>query len=183
MPLRAEVLYLPLNGLALAKQRADAIGCADHLKSILMAAHTWSMDNADAAPPGLAVLTNDLPSPTVLFCPANALVTPPTNWAELNWSQIDYTWMPNVDWNEPTNVACVCRIHENVGLVDGSVKLGPFRQGWPWITAGPVEALATPGETVRFAVTVTTTAAHPLAYQWRREDLHFETNAVRVTNP
>ena len=55
--LRAEVLYSPLNGLVVAKQRALAIGCADHLKTIMFSAHTWAMDNCDTAPPDLAALT------------------------------------------------------------------------------------------------------------------------------
>jgi hypothetical protein len=184
LPLSAEVLYAPINGLSVAKQKTDRVGCASHLQQILQAAEAWSLDHADAAPPGLEAITNELGSPAVLFCPANfRRLSATTNWANLNWNSIDYAWIPTANWADPTNVVCECRVHEHVGLADGSVKMGGYRNGRPWVTAAPWEAMATPGETIRFEVRVTPTALKPLSFQWRREQVHYETNVAPAINP
>ena len=178
----ADALYMPLNSLDLAAQRAATINCAEHLRQILAAAHTWSIDNLDQAPPSLQALTNELSGPTALFCPANLLVAAPTNWDQVDWSGIDYTWLPT-DWSNPTNIACTCRIHNSSGLVDGSVSIGDYRPGWPVVTAHPPWIFATPGENVRFDFNYSSNALPPVTFQWRREYLSFVTNISRFTNP
>jgi len=179
---RAEVLYMPLNGLQLARNSASGIGCANNLKQILLGAQSWSMDHADQPPPDFASLTNDLQSPAVLFCPANLSLVP-TNWGQLEWNKIDYELLSVTNWANLTNVVVRCRIHNSGGQAQGSVLIGGFRTGWPYITAGPFYALATPNQDIHLAVKVATDAVQPLHYQWRREHLSFTTNVVRVNNP
>jgi len=178
----ADALYVPLNSFDLAAQRSQSIDCADHLRQILAAAHAWSIDHQDQAPPSLQVLTNDLPAPSVLFCPANLLGSTPTNWDQLDWKSIDYTWL-SADWQNPTNATCTCRIHNSSGLVDGSVSVGDYRLGWPYVTAHPPSVFATPGENVRFDFNYASHAALPVSLQWRREYLSYLTNITRFTNP
>src|ERR1051326_1232858 len=85
----ADALYMPLNSLDIAAQRAATIDCANNMRRILAAAHSWSMDNQDQPPPSLQVLTNELAGPQALFCPANLLAVAPTNWYQLDWMRID----------------------------------------------------------------------------------------------
>jgi hypothetical protein len=176
-------LYMPLNSLDVAAQRAPAINCANQLSQILAAARSWSNDNLDQPPPSLEVLSNDLPSPAVLFCPANLITAVPTNWAQVDWTKIDYTWVSPPDWSNPTNVACVCRIHNNYGRVEGSVSVGDYRPGWPYLTATPPWVFATPGENVRFQFNYASNALLPVTFQWRREHVSYVTNITRYVNP
>jgi hypothetical protein len=182
-PALADVLYMPVNSLAVEAQRAESIDCANNLSRILAAAHSWSTDNRDQAPPSLQVLTNNLPTPQVLFCPANLTAVAPPNWDTIDWSRIDYTLVSAVDWSNPTNVACTCRIHSNLGLVDGSVSVGNYRPGWPYVTAHPPWVFATPGETTHFNFHYASNSLLPVTFQWRREQLGYVTNITRFNNP
>jgi hypothetical protein len=182
-PSGAEVLYLPLNPLQLAHQRASRIDCANHQIQILLAARVWSMDHADQPPPDFQTLTNELGAPAVLFCPANLLSSVPTNWTQLDWNQIDYEWLPLTNWAYPTNLVLSCRIHNGGGQAQGSVIIGGPRPGWPVFTAGPLLSYATPHEDIHLGVKIASDAIEPLNYQWRREHLSFVTNVVGVTNP
>lgn len=179
----ADVLYIPLNGLQLATQNSSKTACGRNLFQIMQATHVWSMDNENHAPPSLEALAYIPASPAVFFCPANNAVSVPTNWADVNWGTIDYQWNTNVDWNDPIGIACTCKIHDSAGRVDGSYTVGDFRPGWPFITAGPKNVYATPGEDVRFEFRVMTNALPPISLQWRREHLYYETNVVRFENP
>ena len=87
-------------------------------------------------PHGILSFTNELDSPAVLFCPADIGHQISTNWADFDFSEIDYEWIPQPNWDDPTAVCCRCRIHHNVAQVDGSVRqLGGYRSGWPAIVA------------------------------------------------
>jgi hypothetical protein len=180
--IRAEKIYLPLDAFAQAQQRAATLDCARQMVSILRTAQVWAMDNADQPPPGLQVLTNDLPTPAFFYCPAVFHATVPTNWSEMDWSNIDYTWL-TVDWNNPTNVAYVCRAHNLIGRVDGTVQGENYRAGWPLLSASPVSVLATPGDEVRLELRLAPDAVLPASYQWRISSLEYVTNLVRVENP
>ena len=179
----ADSLYMPINSVAVAVQRGRTISCANNLNQILGSAHRWSIDNGGHPPPSLQVLTNDLPSPALLFCPANLVASVPTNWDEVDWTKIDYTWISPPDWSSATNVACTCRIHNNYGRADGSFYVGDYRPGWPYVTARPPNVYATPGENVHFDFNYASNAVLPVAFQWRREHLTLVTNVTRIVNP
>jgi len=182
--LRAEVIYWPLTALDLAKQRVPSINCVNNLRQIGLAARIWSSENSGRCPSGILVFTNELGSPAVLFCPANIGHQVSTNWDTFDWGQIDYEWIPQANWDNPTNICCKCRIHDNVAFVDGSVRqAGGFRSGWPSIVAPPLGQYATPGSAVRFEVGIAPNALMPVSYQWRREHLYYVTNVTFVTDP
>ncbi len=179
----AEVLYWPINGIQVAHDRAESVGCAQHLVSILHAAEVWAIDNLDQAPDGFPAFTNTLGSPALLYCPANARMGRATNWDGLDWGQVDYQWLAPGGWFDPTNVAGICHIHEHKGLWSGEVKMGGYRPGWPHLAAAPMVVTATPGETVRWEARVVGDALPPVTYQWQRDTLNYVTNVVQITNP
>jgi hypothetical protein len=180
---QAEVVYWPLNGLELAMQQAATIGCAHRLSQIGQAAEVWANDIAGQPPPSLQVLTNELGWPSALFCPANTFRAVPTNWAQVDWNQIDYHYIALSNWDNPADVICACPIHTSVLHADGSVQTGDYRLGWPRVTAAPLPASSTPGEDVRLEVRITTNAVQPVSYQWRKEALDYATTWVWINNP
>ncbi len=181
--LRADSLALPMNGMQLTQQFGTEFGCAQNLFQIMIASHTWSIDNQDRLAASLQELTNELASPALLFCPANFHASVPTNWADVDWMKIDYGWNGSADPLDPSAIVCTCPIHENSARADGSIVRGGFRAGWPLITAGLKWILATPGEDVCFEFRVSSNAFPPLLLQWRKEHLEYATNVVKVENP
>jgi hypothetical protein len=179
--LPAEIVYWPLTALDLAKQRGTSIRCVSNLKQIGFAARVWSSEHNGQCPASIQVFTNELESPTVLFCPANVAHQPVTNWNSLDWSQIDYEWVPLANWDNPGDICCRCRVHDNVAQVDGSVRQsGGYHIGWPAIVGPPLGQYATPGSEVRFEVRIAPNAQAPISYQWRREHLYYVTNVTFV---
>jgi hypothetical protein len=182
--LRAEVIYWPLTALDLAKQRGLSINCVNNLQRIGLAARIWASENNSRYPSGIQVFTNELESPALLFCPANIGRQISTNWDGFDWGQIDYEWVPQLNWDNPADICCQCRIHQNVTRLDGSVRqFGGYRSGWPAIVAGPLHQYAAPGSEVRFDVRIAPGALSPVTYQWRREHLYYVTNVTFVTDP
>jgi hypothetical protein len=178
----SEIIYLPLPGLDQAKQKVPAIDCWRNLHEIFSAAKRWSWKHGDQFPSDFQVFTNEMESPEILFCPADQSRVIPTNWAHVDWTKIDYTWIAQTDWYGSTNICCTCRIHTQVLKVDGTVEAGRERPGWPGIIAGPSGLWASPGSDVPFRVRVTPNALLPLSYQWRREHLSIVTNVTFLTN-
>lgn len=176
----AEVLYQPHTGIESQQQLVTFTNCRHQLSMIMRAAEVWANDNADQPPPDLQTLAADAPDPAVLFCPAVYRPFTPTNWADVDWSHIDYEWLVGVDWTEPTNVACTCRTHAGEALVDGSVRGKGFRSGWPAVTASPHDIYATPGETVRFESRVAPDTFLPVNYQWRKTAFNYITNVTQI---
>ncbi len=183
--LGAEIIYWPLTALDLAQQRASSINCVNNLKQIVLAARVWSSENGGHCPAGIQVFTNQLGSPAVLFCPANVGHQIATNWDGFDWEQIDYEWIPEANWNNLDDIACKCRIHDNVARVNGSVDWPQFgyRSGWPAIVAAPLDQCATPGSEVRFEVHIAPNVLLPVSYQWRRAHLYYVTNVTFVPDP
>jgi hypothetical protein len=187
--LKAEVVYLPLPGLSEAHKRAAELDCLkNHLQAIYYAARNWSLDNADYCPPNFQSLTNDLSGPAALFCPSNYRDGVPSTWDAVNWSGVDYEWLPLsnlTNWDsEPFAVCIRCQVHKMEGRVEGSyaVEHG-FRQGWPEVIASPMDQFAEPGSVVLFTAKIAPDALQPLTYQWRRETLDWTTNRVWVWDP
>jgi hypothetical protein len=183
--LRAEVISWPLTALDLAQQRATTLNCQNNLRQIVLAARVWSLDYNRLYPADIQTFTNALPSPVVLFCPANSARQASTNWESLDWTTIDYEWVPQPNWDNPGATSCRCRIHRHVASADGSVEGQEFgyRSGWPTIIAGPLGQEAVPGSEVRFDVGIAPDALLPIRYQWRREQLSFVTNVTFVADP
>ena len=170
--------------LWLAHERGVEIGCLSQLQRIGLAARIWHLGNGGAWPSGFSVLTNELGTPSALFCPANyRRESGPTNWPGFMWSTSDYEWFTPTNASDPAEVFSRCKIHRLVGRTDGSVELiSGFRPGWPRLLAPPLSQYAVTGSLVRFEF-VLTNAASPIQVQWNREDPYWRTNVVlTVTN-
>jgi hypothetical protein len=167
--------------LWLAHERAESLKCWGQLRSIGLAARTWQSENGGAFPSGFSVLTNELGAPSALYCPSHyRRDSGPTNWSSFEWDTGDYTWITPTNLSDPAAVFCQCKIHRNVGRMDGSVDLiFGFRPGWPRILAPPLNQLSGTGSLVRFEF-VLTNAASPFQLQWNREDPYWRTNLILV---
>ena len=179
---RGEILFWPFPGLEVAKQRALSIGCVKNLQQIGFAVQLWSLDHGDQSPAGFQVFTNELASPAILFCPADVGRLIPTNWSDLDWSKINYTWISNAPL-AITNICGTCRIHTHALQADGFVQFGTERSGWPSFVAGPIGQDATPGSDVEFKARIAPDALGPVSFQWRREHLYYTTNVTFVPDP
>jgi len=178
----AEVIYWP-SAADLARQRALSIGCVNNLHDILSAAQNWHYDHGFQFPSNFQTFSNYLNSPAVFFCPADLSRSAVTNWSNFDWSNLDYQWIPQRNWDNPNAVCCRCRIHDNVGLVGGFPQVtNTYRVGWPAIIAAPMAQDVTPGSDVRFEVRIASNAVPPISYQWRREQLYFVTNVIFVSD-
>lgn len=179
---RGEFLFWPLPGLDMAYQRAGSFGCANNLRQISYAAGQWSFNHVGQFPAEFQAFTNELASPAVFFCPTDVGRPIATNWSDLDWSRMDYTWISNAPWAD-TNICGTCRIHTHALQVDGFVQFGTERSGWPLVVAGPIGQDATPGSDVQFQVRIAPDAQLPVSFQWRRERLYYTTNAIFVPDP
>lgn len=179
---RGEIIYWPLPGLDQAKQKSPVIDCWRNLHEIFDASKRWSSNHGNQFPSDFQVFTNEMESPEILFCPADLSRVILTNWADVNWTKIDYTWIAQTNWNGSNNICCTCRVHTHFLHIDGTVDAGRERPGWPAIIAGPSGLWASPGSDVQFRVRVAPNALLPLSYQWRREHLYFVTNVIFHTN-
>ncbi len=179
----AQPLYWQSTGSELLEQQRATSNCWQHVAQIMQAAETWAMDNVDQPPASLQEVTNELGNASVLFCPGRFRESlPTTNWDEVDWAAIDYTWNPQ-GWDNPTNLACLCRVHVAAARVDGSVLQAGFPQGWPLITAPSAAAFASPGQTVRFELKVAPDTLKPLSFQWRRVHPEYLTNVYEFPDP
>lgn len=167
----AEVIYWP-DTLWLAREGADSINCIRNLQQIGFAARVWREDHGGQFPSGFEALTNVLGSPAPLCCPANHRAPCPQTFSEVNWTALDYEWLPKFDPNDEQSVFVQCRIHGNIVRISGAPeRLFLFRAGWPMVTASPMVVQATPGETVRFEVRLAPTTLAPVYFQWEKVDL------------
>ncbi len=185
LSLRAEIICWPLPALDLAKQRGTGINCLRNLQQLRLAGSVWSSENGGRCPQQIQVFTKYLNSPAVLVCPANVGHQASTNWDASDWGVIDYEWISEANWSNPDDIACKCRLHNNVVRVSGAVDWLPFgyRSGWPAVIAGPLDQHVTPGSEVRFEARIAPDSLLPVSYQWRREHLYYVTNVTFVADP
>jgi hypothetical protein len=179
-PLSKGVTVLwPLPGLDVALQKSDSIACAGrNVNTLSSAGRSWSFEHHQF-PTNFQQFTNKLSSPSFLYCPANFRDHPITNWNDVAWDQIDYIWT-RPSTTDPAEVICACRIHTHTALADGSVTHGTERPGWSYFVAGAVRQDVTPGSNARFEVRIAPDAIMPVHFQWRREDLYYQTNVTFV---
>jgi hypothetical protein len=168
LPLRSEVMYWPTTALDLAKQQSYRSGCLNNLWQIAWAAF---QANPSKVPTNILQLTNQLfalpEGPSVLFCPADLGRQIPTNWADVDFQNIDYLWNPppGVHWDDP-DICCECRIHNQGVDLGRLVHPGDERTGWPSIIAGVMGPSVTPGSDAQLEVLIAPDAIEPVTYQW-----------------
>ena len=174
-------VYWPSPGLDLALQKSKSVECIRNLQAITAAGRIWAAANG-RYPTNIQDFARELSSPALLYCPANLRDDAvSTNWNDVAWQNIDYAWTPPSS-ADPADV-CFCRIHTHVGLRTGGVVQGAERPGWTYFVAGALMQHTTPGSEVRFEVRLAPDATLPVHFQWRREDLFYQTNVNFITDP
>jgi prepilin-type N-terminal cleavage/methylation domain-containing protein len=92
-----------LPALAAAKRKAQRISCVNNIKQVALSFRIWEGDNNDQYPMAVytayttattgisnyLVMTNELSTPKILFCPSDSLGTHST--AATSWSQVTST--------------------------------------------------------------------------------------------
>jgi hypothetical protein len=138
-----------LPALAAAKSKAQSIACVNNLKQVGLACKVWALDHTnefcfnistnqggtlELCKPGadgfdknavlhFQVMSNELSSPKILFCPADATKTAALDFRHLQSANVSYQLYTgtNVSDANPTQVLVVCPIHGHELLCDGSV--------------------------------------------------------------
>jgi hypothetical protein len=118
----ADAVKLSPEELQQVKNEAQSVQCVSNLKQIGLAARIWANDHQNVFPPDFISMKDELGSPRILFCPADAAAIRVAEWPQLNPSSISYRFLnPNGSVSDPTKLLATCPIHGHVGLSDGSV--------------------------------------------------------------
>lgn len=141
---------LLLPALAKARQKAQRINCAIHLKQVGLAFRIWDGDHAGqfpfnvstnqggtrelclTGPDGLdqnswlhfQVMSNELTTPNILLCPNDITKQAATDFSHLRALNVTYVIHSgtNVSDVNPQAVLAICPIHHNALFADGSVQ-------------------------------------------------------------
>jgi hypothetical protein len=110
--------------LAAAREKSLRIQCINNMKQLGLAARIWAGDNNDFYPPDIVSMSNEMGTPKILICPADPNHSVAPDFQSFSVANCSYEWFlkPTGKDDEPTRVLTRCRIHNNVGLYDGSVQ-------------------------------------------------------------
>jgi hypothetical protein len=118
----ADAVKLSPEELQQMKEEAQSVGCVNNLKQIGLAARLWATDYNNIFPPDFISMSNELATPKILFCPADAGGTRASEWPQLNPSWISYRLLyPNGNTSDPAKPLATFPIHGHTVLSDGSV--------------------------------------------------------------
>ncbi len=108
-----------------ARARAQSIACINNLRQLGLAVKEWEIDHGHAAPTDLLLMTNEMSTPKLLYCPADTSRQAATDWRSYSSANCSYQYVgAGAPDNEPTRVLFICPIHGSVLLNDGSVQQG-----------------------------------------------------------
>jgi hypothetical protein len=118
--------------LVRAKAAAQKQNCRSNMAAIGLAGRMWSNDHGDHMPQTFTEMSNELASPTVLFCSANPeaamLRHEMTSWTTFDERQCSYEIVnPGISEADPNNIFIRCKVHGHLGYVDGSIFDGTRR--------------------------------------------------------
>jgi hypothetical protein len=132
------LLILPATLLPLVaqkKQQAQQINCISNLKQMGLAVRIYANDHKENLPPDFLSMSNELNTPSILFCPADSARTRVDSFAHLTPGNITYEFLrPGASLAKlnPSEPVFRCPIHGNVCYADGSVQRSygrPTRDG------------------------------------------------------
>lgn len=113
---------MALPALSRAKERAQRINCVNNIKQLCLAEKTWAIDHKDTFSSDLLLAKEEMMSPKILVCPSDTAHKAAADWASFSAENCSYEFLaPGADDSEPSRVMFRCPIHNNIGLVDGSV--------------------------------------------------------------
>src|SRR5438445_2102278 len=119
----AGAVKLSSEQLQQLKGEAQSVQCVSNLKQIGLAARIWANDHQNVFPPDFISMKDELGTPKILFCPADAAAIRVTEWSHLNPSSVSYRLLnPRVDETDLTKTLAECPIHGNVVLSDHRVN-------------------------------------------------------------
>jgi hypothetical protein len=115
--------------LGAAQEKAKSAHCVNNLKQFGLAARLWANDNKDTLPPDVLSMTNELSTPKILVCPSDTGRTKAASWSEFGAANLSYEFLaPGISETEtPYTIIARCPIHGHVGLLDGSVQGGAWK--------------------------------------------------------
>ncbi|MBI5384429.1 MAG: hypothetical protein HZA90_07045 [Verrucomicrobia bacterium] len=107
-----------------ARKKAQSVQCISNLKQIGLGARLWAADNNDVLPTTFQMMSNELNTPKILVCPGDTSKAPAATWSEFTLAIVSYEFLaPGIsETNSPEIIITRCPIHENFGLLDGSVQ-------------------------------------------------------------
>jgi hypothetical protein len=104
--------------------QAQRISCINNLKQICLAARLWANEHRDHLPMDFLSITNELSTPKILTCPADAARPRAVAWQDFDGSSVSYEMLsPGAPETDPAVVYVRCPLHQNVGLCDGSAQM------------------------------------------------------------
>jgi hypothetical protein len=119
-----------------AHERAMSIACVNNLKQFGLAVRVWGADNANACPPDILSMSNEVGSAKILVCPADKSHKPAESMFTFTPANCSYEYLTpsltNAD-AEPNRVLSRCPIHGHIGLCDGSVQAGVGKNHPEWL--------------------------------------------------
>jgi hypothetical protein len=124
---------LLLPALAKAKARAQRITCVSNMKMIGLGARMFAADHHEVFPTNFLSMSNELPSPKILTCPADTTRLKMMSWADYSEANVSYEFLIPGGKTDDLERQPVfrCPIHNNVGYGDGSVQMESGVPGRP----------------------------------------------------
>jgi len=132
----AKSVFTPqeISDLEAAKEKALNIQCINNLKQLGLASRVWANDNAEVTPALLLDMTNEMSTPKILVCPADAGRQAAPDWGSFSAGNCSYEYLaPSASTAEPSRVLFRCPVHGTIGLVDGSVHAAVGKNHPDWL--------------------------------------------------
>jgi len=112
-----------------AREKAQSTQCISNLKQIGLGARMWANDHQEVLPPDFLTMQNELNTPKILLCPSDEGRTRAANWGAFGPANVSYEFLGagTSERESPYTIMTRCPIHGHIGLLDGSVQGGAWK--------------------------------------------------------